>query len=78
MGNSNTTIFVNRRQRHNRRVDPDPCEKLPVDLYHRKRRKSAERRDTNRSLEDDYHAFMGENGGPDTAVDTLVPSDNKH
>ena len=78
MGDSDSTVFVNRRQRRNRRVDPDPCEKLPVDLYHRKRRKSTERRDTKRTLEDDYHAYMGENGGPETTPDSTPPSNKKH
>ncbi|ACR11207.1 conserved hypothetical protein [Teredinibacter turnerae T7901] len=31
---------------------------MPLDLYHRKRRKSTERRDTSRSLSDDYYAYM--------------------
>lgn len=51
-------IFIDRRSRKNRRVDPDPCQELPVDLYHRKRRKSSERRDTKRNLEDDYNAVV--------------------
>ncbi len=29
-----------------------------MDLYHRKRRKSKERRDTGKSLTDDYYAYM--------------------
>ena len=55
-------MFIDRRGRKNRRVDPDPCQELPVDLYHRKRRKSAERRHTNRSLEDDYNAVVEKTG----------------
>lgn len=50
-------IFIDRRRRDRRR-QPDPCHELPVDLYHRKRRKSAERRAQNRSLAEDYLAFM--------------------
>lgn len=49
--------FVDRRRR-DRRLDPDPCTHLPLDLYHRKRRKRAERRAPNRSLAEDYRAFM--------------------
>ena len=50
-------IFINRRRRQ-RRQDKDPCSDLPMDLYHRKRRKSVERRQP-RTLAEDYHAFMG-------------------
>ncbi|WP_018277853.1 hypothetical protein WKI13_08760 [Teredinibacter turnerae] len=51
-------IFVNRRKGDDRRQDVDPCSNMPLDLYHRKRRKSTERRDTSRSLSDDYYAYM--------------------
>jgi len=51
-------IFVDRRKGNDRRLDADPCSNMPIDLYHRKRRKSAERRDTSRSLSDDYYAYM--------------------
>ena len=54
---SKDTVFVNRRQ-NSRRTDPDPCHDLSLDLYHRKRRKSSERRDTKRSLADDYYAVV--------------------
>ncbi|PCK08515.1 MAG: hypothetical protein COA42_08785 [Alteromonadaceae bacterium] len=50
--------FVNLRQGHDRRFDCDPCSSIPMDLFHRKRRKSPERRKKDRSLADDYHAFM--------------------
>lgn len=50
-------IFINRRRRQ-RRQEKDPCSDLPMDLYHRKRRKSVERRQP-RALAEDYHAFMG-------------------
>ncbi|MCW8196598.1 hypothetical protein F6455_17530 [Proteobacteria bacterium 005FR1] len=49
--------FIDRRRRDRRR-EPDPCRDLPLDLYHRKRRKSADRRTPERSLAEDYHAFM--------------------
>lgn len=54
----NKFIFVNRRKGDDRRQDADPCSHMPMDLYHRKRRKSTERRDTTRSLTDDYYAYM--------------------
>lgn len=50
-------VFVDRRS-NNRRIDLDPCKKMPMDLYHRKRRKSIERRDTHKSLTDDYYAYI--------------------
>lgn len=48
--------FVNRRKGSDRRYDTDPCREIPLDLYHRKRRKSTERR-SSRSLVEDYYAF---------------------
>lgn len=51
-------VFVNRRKGLERREDADPCHNLPLDLYHRKRRKSAERRAQARSLSDDYYAYV--------------------
>jgi hypothetical protein len=51
-------FFINRRKGDDRRLDRDPCKNLPLDLYHRKRRKSAERRNTERTLEEDYMAFF--------------------
>lgn len=51
-------VFVDRRKGRDRREDSDPCKDLPVDLYHRKRRKSTERRDCSRSLSEDYYAYM--------------------
>lgn len=51
-------VFVNRRKGLERREDADPCHNLPLDLYHRKRRKSAERRAQARSLSDDYYAYL--------------------
>ena len=53
-----TVIFVNRRKGSDRREDTDPCRDIPMDLYHRKRRKSKERRDTDKSLTDDYYSYM--------------------
>ncbi|MGQ9427553.1 hypothetical protein ACXYTJ_04320 [Gilvimarinus sp. F26214L] len=56
-----TRIFIDRRRRE-RRQEPDPCRQLPMDLYHRKRRKSAERRAQGRSLLEHYEAFMAARG----------------
>ena len=56
---SKKTVFVNRRH-NSRRTEPDPCTDLSMDLYHRKRRKSTERRDKSKSLVDDYYAFSDE------------------
>lgn len=50
-------LFVNRRKGGDRRLDTDPCKNLPLDLYHRKRRKSKERRAARRSLSEDYFAY---------------------
>ena len=51
-------IFIDRRKGRDRREDLDPCKDIPMDLYHRKRRKSKERRDISRTLTDDYYAYM--------------------
>lgn len=53
-----TLVFVNRREGDDRREDMDPCKDIPMDLYHRKRRKSKERRDTGKTLTDDYYSYM--------------------
>lgn len=52
-------FFIDRRKGADRRLDRDPCKNLPLDLYHRKRRKSTERRNTERTLAEDYLAFVG-------------------
>lgn len=52
-------IFIDRRRRE-RRKDPDPCKQMPMDLYHRKRRKSEERRNASHSLLDDYQAVTAD------------------
>ncbi|HEY8940580.1 MAG TPA: hypothetical protein VIM59_10330 [Cellvibrio sp.] len=56
---SDHKFFIDRRKGADRRLDRDPCKTLPMDLYHRKRRKSTERRNQERSLADDYMAFLG-------------------
>ena len=53
-------FFIDRRKGHDRRLDFDPCKNMSLDLYHRKRRKSTDRRSPNRSLEQDYFAFIGD------------------
>lgn len=56
-------FFIDRRKGEERRLDFDPCEGLPIDLYHRKRRKSTDRRSQNRSIEQDYFAYLGDSDG---------------
>lgn len=52
-------VFVDRRKGRDRRLDEDPCSTMPLDLYHRKRRKSDnDRRDPSKTLSDDYYAYM--------------------
>lgn len=51
-------VFIDRRKGRDRRLDRDPCKDLPLDLYHRKRRKSKERRAVDRSIADDYFAYQ--------------------
>ncbi len=53
-------FFIDRRRGMDRRLDRDPCKDMPLDLYHRKRRKSTERRNRGRTLEQDYYAFIGQ------------------
>lgn len=55
---SSNLVFVDRRRKEDRRLEEDPCRDFNIDLFHRKRRKSAERRDSARSLIDDYYAYM--------------------
>jgi hypothetical protein len=33
---------------------------MPIDIYHRKRRKSTDRRHPQRTLVDDYQAYLGD------------------
>ncbi|MBX2807687.1 MAG: hypothetical protein KTR20_03560 [Cellvibrionaceae bacterium] len=51
-------VFINRRQGDDRRQELDLCEGLDVDIYHRKRRKKSDRRTEDRSLDEDYSAFI--------------------
>ncbi len=54
---SSYRFFIDRRKGTDRRLDRDPCKYMPLDLYHRKRRKSKERRASDRTLEEDLIAF---------------------
>ncbi len=56
-------FFINRRKGPDRRLDRDPCKHLPMDLYHRKRRKSTERR-ANLGIEADYMAYAAKDKQP--------------
>ena len=51
-------FFIDRRKGADRREDSDPCQNMDIDLFHRKRRKSKDRRDNTKSLSDDYYAYM--------------------
>lgn len=51
-------VFIDRRRANERRTERDPCKEIPMDLYHRKRRKSLERRDVSKSLSDDYYSYV--------------------
>ncbi len=54
-----TGVFVNRRY-HSRRLNPDPCRQLAIDLYHRKRRKQPDRRNPSRTLQEDFYAYASQ------------------
>ena len=55
---SDKYVFVDRRGGKDRRFESDPCRNMSLDLFHRKRRKSKERRELGRTLMDDYYAFI--------------------
>lgn len=55
---TNSPVFINRRKGNDRRFDIDPCKNLPMDLYHRMRRKASDRRSSERTLSDDYYAYL--------------------
>jgi|GEM_PF-2166225 len=59
-----TKYFVNRRKGEDRRLDEDRCKDMSLDLFHRKRRKSTDRRASDRDVSDDYYAFMDPNKDP--------------
>ncbi|WP_317932043.1 hypothetical protein [Halioxenophilus sp. WMMB6] len=58
-------VFVNRRRGKDRRLEADRCKDLPLDLFHRKRRKSVDRREGGRSLAEDYAAFVERHSAKD-------------
>lgn len=71
-------IFINRRKGRERREDIDPCEGLDLDLYHRKRRKKAERREE-RTLDEDYYAFLAsQDMGDDHSQGTSTGDNHYH
>ena len=71
----NKKIFINRRRKGlERRSDEDPCKDLDIDIYHRKRRKSSERRHP-RTLGEDYYAFVSASHRENSRV---KPSDFQH
>lgn len=54
-------IFIDRRhQGEDRRIERDPCKNMPIDIYHRKRRKRMDRRHPARTLLEDYMAYLGD------------------
>ena len=59
-------IFIDRRKGNDRRLDTDPCKNMSLDLYHRKRRKSTERRMIERDIADDYRAFWNDSDNSET------------
>lgn len=66
-------VFIDRRAGNDRRQDSDPCKDLPVDLFHRKRRKSTDRRDPGRTLSDDYYAYMSSSQSVLSGADDSSP-----
>ena len=50
-------IFIDRRRGRDRRIERDLCKEMKVDMYHRKRRKTADRREKSRTLVQDYYAY---------------------
>jgi len=68
-------VFVDRRSRQERRSDTDPCKDIAVDLYHRMRRKSVDRRSPAKSLVQDYFDFV-ESYSKRQIADQNEPLDN--
>lgn len=62
---SDHRFFFDRRKGTDRRLDRDPCKYLPMDLYHRKRRKSKERRTADRTLQQDVEAYLAQPSSTD-------------
>lgn len=61
-----TKVFIDRRKKGERRLEQDRCRDIPVDLFHRKRRKSTERRTEGRSISEDYFAYLDAQQSPDS------------
>lgn len=62
MTKANTPHFVERRTGRDRREENDSCASLPIDLYHRKRRKTPDRRAADRTLAEDKIQFYASHG----------------
>ena len=54
-------VFINRRRGRDRRIERDLCKEMKVDMYHRKRRKTVDRRQKSRTLAQDYYAYTLKN-----------------
>lgn len=63
-------IFIDRRKGRDRREEIDLCEGLDVDIYHRKRRKKSDRRAEDRSLDQDYNAYMADAEQDDNSAES--------
>ncbi|UTA46401.1 hypothetical protein L1F30_09465 [Simiduia sp. 21SJ11W-1] len=57
MSDQKPALFIERRHGRDRRKEPDSCKSLPIDLYHRKRRKNPDRRTPGRTLAEHINAF---------------------
>lgn len=70
--NNNTPVFINRRKGTDRRLEHDRCQDMPMDLFHRKRRKTVDRRASDRSLLEDYMAYSETSDNDVSDNETLV------
>lgn len=70
MNDKHKPLFVERRTGADRRKDPDRCAGMEFDLYHRKRRRTKDRRALGRSLTEHIIAFYSaqETESEDTPV----------
>lgn len=69
MARSDFPPFFDRRKGNDRRQDLDPCKDLPVDLYHRKRRKTNERRKA-ATPEEQYQGYLKSIGAAPPSEDS--------
>ncbi|MCV6613942.1 MAG: hypothetical protein OIF35_03120 [Cellvibrionaceae bacterium] len=69
-------VFIDRRKGNDRRLEIDRCKDIPLDLFHRKRRKSTDRRALGRSLSEDYFAFIeAQQGAGQSPCDKVAACD---